>query len=63
MKNKKKFFYIIALAMLIVALIFIVYALNHPEASFSWNNTITYTIYLIYLVVMIGAFIVAKYQK
>ena len=49
----KKISKIIGMIMLVVAIIFLVFALNHPQASWNWNNTITYTLYIIYLVVMI----------
>ncbi len=38
---KKSASRIIGLLMLIIAVIFIMFALNHPEMSFPWNNTIT----------------------
>lgn len=47
----------IALVMLIVFLLFLVFALTHPEASFPWENTISYTLYGVYLVLMIVLFI------
>lgn len=50
-KNKKQF--IIALAMILIGIIFIFYALNHPEASLPWSNNITYIIYMAYLVLII----------
>lgn len=49
----KKISRIIGMIMLVVAIIFLVFALNNPQASWPWNNTITYTLYIIYLVVMI----------
>ncbi|MCI6190807.1 MAG: hypothetical protein MR691_12875 [Clostridium sp.] len=49
----KKISRIIGMIMLVVAIIFLVFALNNPQASWNWNNTITYTLYIIYLVVMI----------
>ena len=49
----KKISRIIGMIMLVVAIIFLVFALNNPQASWFWNNTITYTLYIIYLVVMI----------
>ena len=36
---------IIGVIMLIVAFVFIMFALNHPEKSFPWNNTITWLLY------------------
>lgn len=53
----KKLSRIIAVLMLILAIAFVVYALNHPEAGFSWNNSITYALYIAWLVVMIFLFI------
>lgn len=49
----KKISRIIGMIMLVVAIIFLVFALNNPQASWPWNNTITYILYIIYLVVMI----------
>lgn len=49
----KKISRIIGMIMLVVAIIFLVFALSNPQASWNWNNTITYTLYIIYLVVMI----------
>ena len=37
--------------MLIVACLFIIYAFNHPEASFPWSNQMTYILYGCYLLV------------
>ena len=37
---KKSISRIIGVIMLIVAIVFIMFALNHPEKSFPWNNTI-----------------------
>ena len=39
---KKSISRIIGLIMLIIAIVFIMFALNHPEMSFPWNNTITW---------------------
>lgn len=51
MKNQKHLK--IGLVMGLVGIIFIFYALNHPEASFPWSNSITYIIYMAYLVLTI----------
>lgn len=48
---------IIAVIMLITAAVFIVIALNNPQAVFPWSNTITYSLYGIYAVVMTVMFI------
>ena len=51
MKNKK--YKKIAILMLVIGIIFIFYALKHPEASFPWSNNITYVIYMAYLILTI----------
>ena len=43
--------------MLFAAIGFMIFALNHPEGSFPWSNTVTFTLYGIYVVVMIVLFI------
>lgn len=53
----KKTSRIIAGSMLVVAVIFVVYALIHPELSFPWNNTVTYIIYGVYAVITLLLFI------
>ena len=50
---KKSISRIIGVIMLIVAIVFIVFALNHPEKSFPWNNTITWLLYGIYFLVTV----------
>jgi protein-S-isoprenylcysteine O-methyltransferase Ste14 len=42
---------IIGAIMAVAAIIFVIFALNHPEMSFPWNNTVTYGIYIMYGVV------------
>ena len=53
---------IIALVMLVVAVAFIVFAMGHPEMSFPWSNTITYILYIAYLLAM-AVFLVAPFKK
>lgn len=48
---------IIAGIMCVIAVVFFLYAINHPEASFPWSNMVTYAIYTIYLLVMLLLFI------
>lgn len=50
-KNKK--YLKIALTLLVIGIIFIFYALNHPEVSFPWSNNITYIIYIVYLLLIV----------
>ena len=44
---------IIGLTMLIIAIVFIMFALNHPEKSFPWSNTITWLLYGVYFLVTV----------
>lgn len=48
---KKKISRIIGLIMVVIAIGFVVFALNHPEMSFSWSNTITWVLYGLYALV------------
>ena len=60
---KKSASRIIGLLMLIIAVIFIMFALNHPEMSFPWNNTITWLLYGLYVLVTVVLFIAPKMKK
>lgn len=60
---KKSISRIIGVIMLIVAIVCIVFALNHPEKSFPWNNTITWLLYGIYFLVTVVLLIVPKMKK
>ena len=60
---KQKTLFGVGLAMLLFATGFIVYALNNPQNSFLWSNTITYTIYLIYVSIMAGCFVLSKFLQ
>ena len=51
---------IIGVIMLIVAFVFIMFALNHPEKSFPWNNTITWLLYGVYFLVTVVLLIAPK---
>lgn len=37
--------------MIAIAVIFVIYALNHPEISFPWSNTITWILYAFYAII------------
>ena len=52
--KKNKIFLFIGIVMFIIAIGFIIYAFNNPQASFPWSNSITYGIYLIYIVATIS---------
>ena len=58
----KKLSRIIAVIMLVIAILFIIVALNKPQASFPWSNTVTYTIYGIYVTV-VAVLLVAPFKK
>ena len=60
---KKSASRIVGLVMLIIAIAFIVFALNHPEMSFPWNNTITWLLYGLYVLVIVVLFIAPKMKK
>ena len=49
----KKISRIISAVMLAAAVLFFLYVLNHPEGGFPWGNEITYTLYAVYLLVMV----------
>lgn len=57
---KKKVFSGLSIAMLLFAVGFVVYALNNPQASFPWSNTVSYVIYIIYLAIMIAFFTLSR---
>jgi len=46
--------------MLIAAVIFLVYAVTHPTASFPWSNAITYALYAVYILVMLVLFVASR---
>ncbi len=60
---KKRISRILGLIMLIIAIAFIVFALNHPEMSFPWNNTITWLLYGLYILVTVMLLIAPKTKK
>ena len=60
---KKSTSRIVGLVMLIIAVAFIVFALNHPEMSFPWHNTITWLLYGLYVIVIVVLFIAPKMKK
>lgn len=59
MKKKSR---IVGIVMLLIAIIFLIFAFNNPQASFSWNIIVTYIIYSIYLIFMI-LFLIAPFNK
>ena len=60
---KKSISRIIGLTMLIIAIVFIMFALNHPEKSFPWSHTITWLLYGVYFLVTVVLLIAPKMKK
>lgn len=58
--KRKKVLLIISIIILLFAIVFFWYALNRPEGSFPWSNSITYAIYFVYIVIMISCFIKSR---
>lgn len=52
MKNSKKYLFI-GLGMLLIAILFVSYALGHPDAFFPWPLEFTYLFYVAYLIICI----------
>ncbi len=50
-------YFISATILLILAIIFIIVAINHPEMSFPWDNKYTYFLYALYFIITIFLFI------
>lgn len=59
----KKISRIIGSIMLVIAIAFVVFALNHPEMSFPWSNTITWVLYGVYAVVTVVLLIAPTKKK
>lgn len=62
MKKWNKFL-LIGIIMLILAIIFVIYALNNPQKSFDMNLTLLYVIYILYIVVMIVMFALGRKKQ
>ena len=53
---------IIVRIMLVIGVVFFIVALNNPQFSWPWGNTITNCIYMAYLIAMVMLF-VAPFKK
>lgn len=59
----KKIFLGIGLVMLLVAVIFVLYCLNHPTFSWTFDLSIVYTMYISYLIIMVLMFILSFIKR
>ena len=53
---------VIACIMLVIGIAFVIVALNNPQLSWPWSNTISFIIYFTYIILMIILFI-APFKK
>jgi len=60
---KRKIYLYTGTTLLLLAIGFIIYSINNPQASFPWNNSITYTFYAFYFIAIIVCFILALKKK
>lgn len=58
-----KVFLIIGFVLVAAAIIFIAIAFRHPEMSFSWSNTATNAVYVIYFIVTVLMFLIYALLK
>ena len=56
MSKKSKAFFIIGCVLVVAAFLFVLYAMQHPESSFPWPNSITYAGYAVYICITISFF-------
>lgn len=59
----KKISRIIGTIMLVIAIAVVVFALNHPEMSFPWSNTITWVLYGVYAIATVVLLIAPTKKK
>lgn len=52
----------LGLLLLVLAVCCVVYALGHPTGNFPWSNSVTYGVYLVYILVT-AAFLWAPFGK
>ena len=58
----KKMSRVIACFMLVIGIAFVIVALNNPQLSWPWSNTISFTIYFTYIFLTVFLF-VAPFKK
>lgn len=58
--GKSRVYLVIGIVMLVVMILFVIYALQHPEGSFAGGNRAAFPVYIIYLVVTIVMFVLSR---
>ena len=61
--KKSKVFLGIGCIMILIATMFIMFAMNHPEMSFIGGNAVAYVAYTTYILIVVVMFIMAKKAK
>jgi len=61
--KKSKILFGIGCLLVLLAILFLIFAFNHPEMSFPWNNNVTLTIYGIYAVFTTAMFVLSAVLK
>ena len=56
---KKKSLRIVAIAMLTIGVVFVLFALGHPELSWHWGNGISYILYFVYVAISVALLIIS----
>lgn len=61
--KKSKSFLVVGMLMMVFAIAFVFFALNHPEMSFLWSNKIIYSVYTAYFFIAVVMFILYMKKK
>lgn len=61
--SKSKIFLTIGWTMIFLAILFIFYAMHHPECSFVWSKKVTDMLYTFYVIVIIVMFVLSDATK
>lgn len=58
--KKSKVFLCIGVLLIVIAIIFVFFALSHPEMSFIGGNAVAYPVYALYFIITVVMFVLAK---
>lgn len=58
--SKSIVFLTLGIAMVVIMIVFVAFALQHPEMSFSGGHKVVYSVYVIYLIATIAMFVLSK---